>query len=121
MASFHLHLPGVTSLDIGELFGARRLLRKIFCNTERIIKMSGTLAEQLAAAQAETSAKLDTIGTDVTEIGADVDQLLAGMNPGDAVTQSMVDNATSIRDRMTALQSGLAAINAKVPPVTPTP
>ncbi len=109
--NINLHLVGLT-----DLFGlGARILHKL----ERIIEMSGTLAEQLAAAQAETSAKLDAIGTDVTEIGADVDALLAGMNPGDAVTQSMVDNATSIRDRMTAVQSGLAAINAKVPP-TPT-
>ena len=81
--------------------------------------MSGTLAEQLAAAQAETNARLDAVGTDVTEIGADVDRLLAGLTPGGQVTQAMGDAATSIRDRVGAVKDGLDAINAKVPPPAP--
>lgn len=82
--------------------------------------MSGTLAEQLAAAQAETSAALDAIAVDVTEIGADVDSLLAGMTPGTTITQEMVDAATSISSRVATIKSGLDAVNAKVPN-TPTP
>ena len=85
------------------------------------IRMSGTsLADQIAAANVETNAKLDAIATDVTEIGADVDTLLGGLTPGDQVTQAMVDAATSIRDRVSAVKDGLDAINAKVP-ATPTP
>jgi len=89
--------------------------------TERLIEMSGSLSEQLAAAQADTNAKLDAIGTDVSEISADVDHLLAGMNTGDAVTQSMVDAAVGIQTRVTALKDALDAVNAKVPPVVPAP
>lgn len=77
--------------------------------------MSGTLAEQLAAAQADTASKLDAIATDVTEISADVDSLLAGMAPGTVITQAMVDAATSIRDRVSTIKDGLDVVNAKVP------
>lgn len=77
--------------------------------------MSGTLAEQLAAAQADTASKLDAIATDVTEISADVDKLLAGTTVGDVVTQAMVDAQTSIRDRVSAIRDALDVVNAKVP------
>lgn len=84
--------------------------------------MSGNLAQSLATAQAETNAKLDSVATDVTEIGADVDTLLANMNPGDVVTQDMVDAAQAISARVGAVKDGLDAINAKVPaPTQPTP
>lgn len=83
--------------------------------------MSGTLAEQLAAAQTETNAKLDSLGTDVSEISADVDRLLAGMTTGDAVTQDMVNAAVGIQTRVSALKDALDAVNAKVPPPAPTP
>ena len=84
--------------------------------------MSGTsLSEQLTAAQAETNAKLDGLATDVTEISADVDTLLAGMKPGDVVTQEMVDAQTAIRDRVGTLKDGFDAINAKVPAAPPAP
>ena len=82
--------------------------------------MSGTNAERLAAAQAETNAKLDAVAADVTEIGADVDRLLAGMTAGDPVTAEMVTAAESIRDRVGAVKDGLDAINVKVPPPGPT-
>ena len=98
------------------LSGMGRRLDHIELMLQRLITMSTSLSEQLAAAQAETNAKLDAIGTDVTEIGADVDQLLAGMTTGDPVTQAMVDAATAIRDRVGAVKDGLDAINAKVPP-----
>lgn len=96
-----------------------RRLHLLLKATERLIEMSSTLAEQLAAAQADTNAKLDSIGTDVTEISADVDSLLAGMNTGDAVTQAMVDAAVGIQTRVTALKDALDAVNAKVPPTSP--
>lgn len=105
----YLNLSGLS-----DLFGlGARILRKL----ERLTEMSQTLAEQLAAAQADTAAKLDGIATDVTEIGADVDNLLAGMTPGSQVTQAMVDAATSIRDRVTTIKDGLDAVNAKVDPI----
>lgn len=105
----HLHVHGAD----------HDVLRQILQNTERLITMSGTLAEQLAAAQAATQASLDAITVDVTEIGADVDQLLAGMTPGAVLTQEMVDAATSISTRVAAVKDGLDAVNAKVPPPAP--
>lgn len=111
----HLHLDAELSRPLLDF------ARKTFLNTERLITMSGTLSEQLAAAQAATSAALDGIATDVTEIAADVDQLLQNTQTGDPVTQAMVDSMTSIRDRAVAAKDGLDAVNAKVPPVTPAP
>lgn len=108
----HLHLKGTADAGV---------LQQILANTQEIIVMSGTLADQLAAAQAATAASLDAISTDVTEIGADVDSLLATMTPGTTITQAMVDNATSISTRVSAVKDGLDVVNAKVPPVTPTP
>lgn len=113
-----LHVAGPIHLHIDGVDGDA--LRKILHNTERLITMSGTLAEQLAAAQAATAASLDAIATDVTEIGADVDSLLAQLQPGTAITQAMVDAATSISGRVGAVKDGLDAINAKVPPTPPT-
>ncbi|HXJ61878.1 MAG TPA: hypothetical protein VNU68_35005 [Verrucomicrobiae bacterium] len=110
--SIHIHLPGVTTIDLcGPL--ACPVLSEILATVKRIETMSGTLAEQLAAAQAETNAKLDAIGTDVTEISADVDRLLASMTPGTTITQEMVDAANSINTRVGAVKDGLDAINAK--------
>lgn len=77
--------------------------------------MSGSLKDQLAAAQAATQTKLDEIGVDVSEISADVDTLLAGMNPGDVITADMVSAAESIRDRVTGIKDSLDTVNAKVP------
>ncbi len=112
MFNINLHLVGLT-----DLFGlGARILHKL----ERLIEMSGTLGEQLAQFQAETSTALDAVSTQMTEIAADVDALLAGQGAGDVVTQAMVDAQTAIRDRVTAARDALQAINAKVPP-TPTP
>lgn len=97
------------------------LLQYTYHNTKEIVTMSGTLAEQLAAAQADTASKLDAIATDVTEIGADVDSLLSQMQPGNQVTQEMVDAATSISTRVGAVKDGLDAVNAKVPNAPPAP
>lgn len=91
------------------------LLERIFHKLERIETMSGTLAEQLAAAQAATTASLDAISTDVTEISADVDRLLAGMTPGTTITQEMVDAANAIAARVTGIKTSLDDVNAKVP------
>lgn len=112
-----LHVSGPIHLHVRGVDGDT--LRQILTNTERLLTMSGTLAEQLAAAQAATAASLDAIATDVTEIGADVDQLLAGMQPGTTITQEMVDAATAISSRVGAVKDGLDAINAKVPPPAP--
>lgn len=109
----HLHLDHELARPL--LDAVFRILR----NTEELKQMSGSLSEQLAAAQAETSAALDGIATDVTEIAADVDQLLQNTQAGDPVTQAMVDAMTSIRDRAVAAKDGLDAVNAKVPPPTP--
>lgn len=108
----HAHVAGLAELAQLVVTGFKELKQEIHT-------MSGTLAEQLAAAQADTNAKLDSIGTDVTEISADVDSLLAGMNTGDAVTQAMVDAAVGIQTRVTALKDALDAVNAKVPPPAP--
>lgn len=75
--------------------------------------MSGTLAEQLAAAQAATTAALDAVATDVTEISADVDRLLAGMTPGTTITQQMVDDANSISTRVAGIKTSLDDVNTK--------
>lgn len=75
--------------------------------------MSGTLAEQLAAAQAATTAALDAVATDVTEISADVDRLLAGMTTGTTITQQMVDDANSIATRVAGIKTSLDDVNAK--------
>lgn len=104
----HVHLHDLLSPVV-------HWLERIFRNTERLIQMSGTLAEQLAAAQAETSAALDAIAVDVTEIGADVDTLLAGMTPGTTITPELVAAGNAIRDRVAGIKSGLDAVNAKVP------
>lgn len=93
-----------------------QIVLKAFHELKQEIQNMGTsLSAQLTAAQAETSAALDGIATDVSEIAADVDLLLQGTNPGDPVTQAMVDAMTSIRDRAVAAKSGLDAVNAKVP------
>ena len=97
------------------------MLRLVLHATERLLKMSGSLSDQLAAAQADTNAKLDAIGTDVSDISADVDTLLAGMTTGGAVTQEMVDAAVGIQNRVTALKESLDAVNSKVPPAAPAP
>lgn len=111
----HLHLPQ----ELVALLSDHRLLHEILRNTERLITMSGSLADQLAAAQADTNAKLDAISTDVTEISADVDTLLAGMNTGEPITQAMVDAAVSIQNRVSGIKDALDAVNAKVPPSAP--
>ncbi len=111
----HLHLDHELARPL--LDAVLRTLR----NTEELKQMSGTNAERVAAAQAETNAKLDALTTNMSEIGADVDSLLAGMNPGDQITPEMVAAAESIRDRVGAANDGLSEINAKVPPVAPSP
>lgn len=109
----HVSFPGLAELAALVLKGFKEL-------KQEIKTMSGTLSEQIAAAQADTNAKLDAIGTDVGEISADVDQLLAGMNPGDPVTQAMVDAAVGIQNRVSGIKDALDAVNAKVvPPVQP--
>lgn len=110
----HVHLPGLAEV-------AALILKAFNELKQEIQKMSGTLAEQLAAAQAETNAALDGIATDVGEIAADVDQLLAGVQPGTTLTLDMVNAMTSIRDRAVAAKGGLDAVNAKVPPAPPAP
>lgn len=106
----HVHIPALAEL-------AALAIRGFHDIKQEIKTMSGSLADQLAAAQAETSAALDGIATDVAEIGADVDQLLQGAAPGTVLTQEMVDSMTAIRDRAVAAKSALDAVNAKVPPV----
>ena len=115
MICVHLHLPGVTTIDLAALVNCSSLAQ-ILTELQEIKTMSQTLAEQLAAAQAATAAQLDAISTDVTEIGADVDSLLAQLQPGTTITQEMVDAATSISTRVSAIKDGLDAVNAKVPP-----
>lgn len=112
----HLHLPGVTTINLGDWLGARRLLCKIFRNTERIIEMSGTAQDQVNAAFADMNAKLDSIGTDVTNISGDVDALLAQLTPGSQITPEIVAAATALQARVSGLKDSLDAVDAKVPP-----
>lgn len=105
----HLHLHGVEAMFAPFI----HLLERIFHKLERIETMSGTLAEQLAAAQAATTAALDAVATDVTEISADVDRLLAGMTTGTTITQQMVDDANSIATRVAGIKTSLDDVNAK--------
>lgn len=122
----HVHVAGLAELAQLVATGFKEL-------KQEIKTMGTTLADQLTAQQAETSAALDgisttvsSIATDVTEIGADVDQLLAGAQPGVTLTQAMVDTMGAIRDRavaagaaLAAAKDGLDAVNAKVPPAAP--
>lgn len=109
----NVHLPALAELAALVIKGFNELRRDIHT-------MSSTLAEQLAAAQAETSAALDGIATDVSEIAADVDSLLAAAPVGSVLTQEAVDAMTAIRDRAVAAKAGLDAVNARVP-ATPAP
>lgn len=93
----------------------RHLLREILNKLKELKIMSESNSAQVAAAFAEINTTLDSIGTDVTNIAADVDGLLAGMTPGDPVTADMVSAATAIRDRVAAIKGSLDAVDAKVP------
>lgn len=105
----HHHFDGLPESD-------RSLLHQILHELKELKIMSGTNSAAVNAAFADISTALDAIGTDVTNISADVDTLLAGMTPGDPVTQAMVDTANSLRDRVAAIKTGLDAVDAKVPP-----
>lgn len=110
----HLHVGEVMPLLLA-LIDRKAVLKAL----QELKTMSGTLAQQLTDFQTQTSASLDALTTDLTDISADVDQLLAGMNTGDVVSQAMVDQAGTIASRMAALKAAADAINARVPPATP--
>lgn len=110
----HLHVGEVMPLLLA-LIDRKAILKAL----QELKTMSGTLAQQLTDFQAQTSASLDALTTDLTDISADVDQLLAGMNTGDVVSQAMVDQAGTIASRMAALKAAADVINARVPPATP--
>jgi hypothetical protein len=72
--------------------------------------MSQTLSQQLDALVAALQADHD-------DIAAKLDQILAGMQPGSAVTQAQID-------ALMAVKTGMDAVKAKVdaaapPPATP--
>lgn len=64
--------------------------------TQEIRTMSGTLSEQLDAATA-------AIQADVAAVAAEVATLLAGMTPGDAITQAQVDALNAIDASLKAI------------------
>lgn len=113
----HLHFPAVTTLDLDNWLDACQLLDAIYRNTERLIKMSETNQEQVLALLADMNTKLDGVVTEITEVGADVDSLIASMEAGNQITPEIIASLTMVRDRIATVADNAAAVNAKVPPV----
>lgn len=113
----HVHLGDVAQIVLA-LIDRKSIVRLL----QELKTMSGTQGAQLTQLQAETSAALDAVTTQLTEISDDVDRLLAGQVPGDPVTPEMVAAQTAIRDRVTAARDAMQAINTKGgEPPAPTP
>ena len=93
----HIHLEGLDGI-IAAALADRQILREILHNTERLISMSASLADQLTAALADISTAVDGVSTEVSALLA----LLQGQG-GQPVTQTMVDAANSIDARLKAI------------------
>ncbi len=64
--------------------------------SEEIAQMSMSLSDQFDAAVTKVNADIDALTTEVQT-------LLAGMNPGDPLTQAQVDAVTAIAARLEAI------------------
>lgn len=79
--------------------------------SREIAQMSQSLSDQFAAAVTKVNADIDALTTEVQT-------LLAGMTPGEPLTQAMVDSVTAIAARLEAIPAIPAAPVPPAPPAT---
>lgn len=81
-----------------------------------------TKLDEVLAAQAETAAKLDSMASDLGEVGTDLDALIEVVrngSPDQAVLDQVLSNAISIRDRVSSTADSLKDAAGKFTPDTP--
>ena len=79
------------------------------------------LGDDLKASLTATSGNLDVALTEIGVLNTEVKDLIARLQPGDVVTQEMVDLATTVGTKTQAIEDALKAIPTEPTTTTTTP